>query len=394
MFKFRIVVLLLLMLTPLTVWAEEDDLFLLPGPQVQSPLPSAPAQADSQGGPSEDRAQQDAGLLGAQLPEADPLDADPRDEVIITISATGDVTIGSDKRKKANIFDDELKKQGGDLSFCFRNVYDLLSQDEMTIVNFEGTLTDSRPATDNSFSFAAPPAYVDVLTLGSVEAVSLDNNHVFDHGQAGYADTQQALASAGIVYSGNGESGIFEAMGVKIGMLSYRTFDGRYPTIYEAMPGQIQALRDAGCQIVIVSYHWGAEREYEPNDNQVKLGRATIDAGADLVLGHHSHRINPIEFYKGKYICYSLGNFSFAGNSKPDDMDTFIFQQRFRVTLDGAVENAGMRIVPCRISSQTRYNDFAPTLYGEKDAARIVEKLKKLGKNLPYAVTDYPLEWE
>ena len=93
-------------------------------------------------------------------------------------------------------------------------------------------------------------------------------------------------------------------------------------------PEALAALRAQGCQIVIVSYHWGEEKDYVPNERQVPLGRATIDAGADLVIGHHSHRINPIEVYKGKYICYSLGNFSFAGNTRPDDMDTFIFQQR------------------------------------------------------------------
>lgn len=118
-------------------------------------------------------------------------------------------------------------------------------------------------------------------------------------------------------------------------MLAYQTFNGNYKNIYASIEGDIQALRDAGCALVIVSYHWGEEKDYVPNERQVPLGRATIDAGADLVIGHHSHRMNPIELYKGKYICYSLGNFSFAGNAKPKDMDTYIFQQRFRVYPDG-----------------------------------------------------------
>ena len=144
-------------------------------------------------------------------------------------------------------------------------------------------------------------------------------------------------------------------------MLAYQTFNGNYKNIYASIESDIQSLRDAGCSIVIVSYHWGEEKDYIPNERQVPLGRATIDAGADLVIGHHSHRMNPIEIYKGKYICYSLGNFSFAGNSKPDDMDTFIYQQRFRVYPDGTVENADMRIIPCSISSQEKVNDFKPT---------------------------------
>ena len=102
------------------------------------------------------------------------------------------------------------------------------------------------------------------------------------------------------------------------------------------------------------------------------------------------------EYYKGKYICYSLGNFSFAGNEKPSDMDTYIFQQRIRVKPDGTVEDAGMRIIPCRISSIQKSNDFMPTPFeeGGEDALRIAKKLVDLGKKLDYALDEYPLAWE
>ena len=138
-----------------------------------------------------------------------------------------------------------------------------------------------------------------------------------------------------------------------------------------------------------------------PNERQVPLGRATIDAGADLVIGHHSHRMNPIEEYNGKYICYSLGNFSFAGNTRPDDMDTYIFQQRFRVYPDGRAENAGFRIIPCSISSQAKVNDFKPTPKDETAGAALIERLEELNKKLEKnfkntgvtAVDSYPTEW-
>lgn len=319
--------------------------------------------------------------------------------VLVTITATGDVTIGGDTRKKTkSIFDQQLDKMNGDLSFPFANVRDIFDSDDMTIVNFEGTLTTTKSATKNSFSFAAPPEYVNVLSSSSVEAVSLENNHVMDHGKQGYEDTASALADAGIVYSGHLGGGIFTTeTGIKIGMLSYQTFDGRYTAIYEEMPGDIALLRAQGAQIVIVSYHWGAEKDYVPNERQVPLGRATIDAGADLVIGHHSHRMNPIEYYNGKYICYSLGNFSFAGNARPDDMDTYIFQQRLRVSVDGEVSDAGMRIIPASISSLKNSNDFTPTPFAEEaDKARICEKLVDLGKNakspkLEYALAEYAL---
>lgn len=120
----------------------------------------------------------------------------------------------------------------------------------------------------------------------------------------------------------------------------------------------------------------------------------TIDAGADLVIGHHSHRINPIEKYNGKYIVYSLGNFSFAGNNKPDDMSTFIFQTRFRIKNGEIIANP-FRTIPCRISSKTDYNDFAPTPYtAELQISNVIKTMQNNSKKLPYAVDSYPLDWE
>jgi len=217
---------------------------------------------------------------------------------------------------------------------------------------------------------------------------------VLDMGESGLAETKQVLTDAGISYASEDEPAVFYVKGVKIGSLAYQTFGGRHSELIEKVPGDIQALRDDGCQIVIVSYHWGDELDYYPNDNQVRLGRATVDAGADLVIGHHSHRINPIEYYNGKYICYSLGNFSFAGNTKPSDMATYIFQIRMRIAKDGALSNDAIKIIPCRISSRSDYNDMAPTPYTKDTAIEAVLKtLHSNGKRLDYALTEYPLLW-
>lgn len=336
---------------------------------------------------------------------ADGSDARVLDDgsVIVTLSATGDVTIGGDTRKKGkNVFDKQLDKEPSGLAFPLENVRSLFEADDLTLVNFEGTLTNTKSATKNTYSFAAPPEYVQVLTSGSVEAVSLENNHVMDHGEQGYADTCAALAGAGILYSGHLGGAVYTTdTGVRVGMLAYQTFNGNYANIYESIAGDIQSMRAAGCAIVIVSYHWGEEKDYVPNERQVPLGRATIDAGADLVIGHHSHRMNPIEVYKGKYICYSLGNFSFAGNTRPDDMDTYIFQQRFLVTPGGAAESLGFRIVPCSVSSQEKVNDFKPTPKDGEDAAALVARLMDLNEDFERkfqslgvtAVTDYPTQW-
>ena len=321
--------------------------------------------------------------------------------ILITITGTGDFTVGGDSRKSSNIWDTELKKHDGDYHFAMKNIRDVLLADDLTIVNFEGTLTESTyiPSSkkNNDFLFSAPPEYVTMLSENGVEAVALENNHTLDHGEEAYAETQSHLSNAGIVWSGGGELGVIEVKGVNIAMLSYLCID-RYDQLWDTVPADIAAAK-AQYPIVIVNFHWGNELMYYPTDNQIKMGRLAVDSGADLVLGHHSHRIQPIEYYNGVYICYSLGNFCFAGNSKPSDMTSYLFQTRFRVRGEGEAQeitNEGFIIIPIRISSRADKNDFIPTvLTKESTIDSIMNTLKENGrKHCEYAVEEYPLAWE
>ena len=338
-------------------------------------------------------------LQPTPMPTVDPtvpvLEGDG--SVLLTMTFTGDFTIGENVQHDGkSIFIKELEKQDGDINFPFRNVRDILLNDDLTMINFEGTLTTAGrnpEKKNNSYLFRAKPEWVTMLPDNGVETVSLENNHVLDMGADGLAQTKETLLSAGISYASENEPAVFYVKGIKIGSLAYQTFGGRHDELIAKVPGDIQALRDQGCELIIVSYHWGDELDYAPNNNQVRLGRATVDAGADLVIGHHSHRINPIEYYNGKYICYSLANFSFAGNNKPNDMATFLFQVRMRVK-DGVAASDSFKIIPCRISSRTDYNDFAPTPYTkETNIEAVVKTLKSNGKKLEYAVEDYPRKW-
>lgn len=315
--------------------------------------------------------------------------------ILITITGTGDFTVGGDSRKSSSIWADELKRHDGDPNFALKNVRDILMADDLTIVNFEGTLTESTyvPANkrENQFLFSAPPDHVSMLTDNGIEAVAFDNNHVMDHGEEVYLETMSHFENAGVVYSTPDIVGVYEAKGVQIAMLSYLCID-RYSELWDKVPADIAAAKEL-YPIVIVNFHWGNEKMYEPTNNQVKMGRLAVDSGADLVLGHHSHRINPIECYKGVYICYSLGNFCFAGNSKPSDMSSYIFQTRFRLR-EGEITNEGFRIIPIRISSQTDRNDFIPTVHTKESAIdAIMMTLEEYGKGLEYAVEEYPTEW-
>ena len=334
-------------------------------------------------------------------PEPSPTPALQADgSVMVTITAVGDVTIGRNvQHNGTSIFEKELQKQDGDINFIFRNVKDIFESDDLTIANFEGVLADSYsiPANkkNNSFLFLAPTSYVTALTDNSVEAVTMENNHVGDFGDDGVASTIAAMESAGVVWSNADHMGVYEAQGLKIAMLAYQTLNQPISSeqLKDVVAADIATAKET-CDLVIVSFHWGDELDYAPKSNQIMLGRAAVDAGADLVLGHHSHRINPIECYNGKYIVYSLANCSFAGNNKPSDMFTFIFQTRIKVK-DGQVTGNSFRIIPCRISSRKDYNDFAITpLTDQSNITTVINTLKSNSKKLDYAVTNYPMEWE
>lgn len=334
-------------------------------------------------------------------PEPSPTPALQADgSVMVTITAVGDVTIGRNvQHNGTSIFEKELQKQDGDINFIFRNVKDIFESDDLTIANFEGVLADSYsiPSNkkNNSFLFLAPTSYVTALTDNSVEAVTMENNHVGDFGDDGVASTIAAMESAGVVWSNADHMGVYEAQGLKIAMLAYQTLNQPISSeqLKDVVAADIATARET-CDLVIVSFHWGDELDYAPKSNQIMLGRAAVDAGADLVLGHHSHRINPIECYNGKYIVYSLANCSFAGNNKPSDMFTFIFQTRIKVK-DGQVTGNSFRIIPCRISSRKDYNDFAITpLTDQSNITTVINTLKSNSKKLDYAVTNYPMEWE
>lgn len=324
---------------------------------------------------------------------------------VLTVTCTGDFTIGGDNyHHKEKDFYGELKDHGDDINFTMANVRDILVRDDMTLVNFEGTLTETTyvPANkrENQFLFNIPPRYVSVLADNSIEAVSLENNHVMDHGDEGYEETKQTLDAAGIVYSNSETVGIFNVKGYQIAMLSYLCIDrynkavGGFDTLYDKVAHDIAETKEK-YPIVIVSFHWGNEKDYTPTANQIRMGRLAVDSGADLVVGHHSHRINPIEYYKGVYICYSLGNFCFSGHKRPDDMNSYLFQTRFRISAEGEVSNTGFRIIPIRITSLKDRNNYTPTpVTDEMKMEAIVNTLKANGKKLEYAVQDYPLDWQ
>ena len=295
--------------------------------------------------------------------------------VSLTLSVVGDCTLGTDENFDYDTSLNAYYENNG-ADYFLANVKSIFSADDLTIANFEGTLTDSTEREDKQFAFKAPASYADILTAGSVEAVNTANNHSHDYGEQSFDDTLKALDAAGIIHFGYDETAVTEVKGIKIGLVGiYELNDhlGRK----EQLKQNIAKVKKEGAQLVIVIFHWGNEKEEVPDENQKTLGHLAIDEGADLVCGHHPHVLQGIEKYKGKNIVYSLGNFCFGGNSYPSDMDTMIFQQTFTIDQNGVKADDVTNIIPCSISSDSDYNNYQPTPAEGEEADRIMQKIQE-----------------
>ena len=300
-------------------------------------------------------------------------------DVKITISAAGDVTLSSDIKQPASVnFFSVYNKQKNDAYF-FKNVKPIFEQDDLTIVNFEGTLSSKGSRVEKQWAFRGKPSYINILTEGSVEAVAFANNHVRDYGDVSYSDTIKRFDKAGIVYSSDAKIGVYEAQGIKIGMISIQeTNRSDYKTVLRKA---IKAMKKEEHDLLIVSFHWGIERTSRITGTQKELSRIAIkEGGADLVLGHHPHVLQPIEKYKDAYIVYSLGNFCFGGNTNPPDKDTMIYQQTFTFHNDELVPSDEVRIIPCSVSSITARNNYQPTPSTGSEKKRILKKINSYCK--------------
>ena len=297
--------------------------------------------------------------------------------VSLTLSVVGDCTLGTDETFD---YDTSLnayyENYGAD--YFLQNVKDIFSADDLTIANFEGTLTNSDEREDKTFAFKAPASYASILTGGSVEAVNTANNHSHDYGEQSFDDTLAALDDAGIVHFGYDETAVMDVKGIKVGLVGiYELYD--HLEREQQLKDNIAKVKADGAQLIVAIFHWGNETETIPDSNQTTLGRIAIDEGADLVCGHHPHVLQGIETYKGRNIVYSLGNFCFGGNSSPSDMDTMIYQQTFTIDADGVKKDNVTNIIPCSISSAAYdgYNNYQPTPAEGDEATRILGKINE-----------------
>ena len=324
---------------------------------------------------------------GTSVPETTaPIVTEPPVEQF-TLTFVGDCTLGTmpDRMNSATSFVGTI---GKDYHLPFQYVSEYFSTDDCTFVNLESVLADDGVAADKLFTFRGPTDYGQILTTGSVELVTLANNHTYDFGVEGYLSTKNVLDAQGTAYVEANSTAVYTTeSGLTVGVYAV------YFNLNTAdLIKDIEAMRQQGAEVIVAAVHWGEEGKYNPNNTQTSIAQTLIDNGVDIVWGHHPHVLQKIEYYNGGVIYYSLGNFSFGGNHNPYDYDTAVVQQQILRDPQGNISLGELTVVPCSLSSVEKRNDFQPTPYeaGSEAYDRVLSKLSGTyeGKDIDLSYRD------
>lgn len=241
---------------------------------------------------------------------------------IIKIAFVGDIMLDRGVEQK-------IRGEGnGDFDFIFQNIKEDLKDYDFLIGNLEGPVSNKGKDKYNLYSFRMEPEVLNSLEKVGFDVLSVANNHMGDWGIDAIVDTFDRFNETSIKFIGgdyNNEKTIkpviLEKEGVKIGLLAFSQFGDGVFSVRKDNAGvsiisednlkkSISFARNLS-DIVIVSFHFGDEYQEKQNSYQEKYSKMAIDFGADLIVGHHPHVIQPLEQYKNTYIAYSLGNFVF-----------------------------------------------------------------------------------
>jgi len=295
---------------------------------------------------------------------------------VLTVTIAGDCTLGGTESssKKSDGFLQTVQQK--ELAYPFSGLLPLFSNDDVTLVNLEGVLSDSSKGenTEKDFAFRGPAAFAQILPLGSIEAVNLSNNHFGDYGKAGREATLRALDEQDFAYAGDEWLCVYNTNRGKIGLAGIRgsLTESKKDTITH----QIALLREAGCQIIIYSLHAGQEYALKHNGLQRDMARYLIESGADVVAGHHPHVIQGIEIYKNRLIFYSLGNCVFGGNHDPRETDALTAKITFSLE-GGKIKSLQAALYPIRFTGDKDGNSFRPSQLSGKKAEVVLKKVQQ-----------------
>lgn len=297
-------------------------------------------------------------------------------ELLLTF--TGDCILGTDEFFAWDTgFNAYYERYGGE--YFLDQVRDIFREDDLTIINMEGTLTEETTRLEKQFAFKGDPQFVDILTSSSVEAANVANNHSHDYGEQSFLDTVNILEKNNIKTFGYDDTAMITVKNIKIGLFGIYELDDHLARIPQ-VKSNIAKLKEENADIIVAVFHWSNELVTVPDENQVTLAHLAIDEGADVVVGHHPHVVQGIETYKGKTIAYSLGNFCFGGNTHPTEMDTMIFQQKFALDVQKQITDSEINVIPCSVSSETSFNNYQPTVLTGAEAQRVLDLIEERSK--------------
>ncbi|MDF2546911.1 MAG: hypothetical protein K0R93_1809 [Anaerosolibacter sp.] len=300
---------------------------------------------------------------------------------VVSISLLGDILLDGTVGKY-------IEDYGVD--YPWEKVASILGASDIVLGNLETSVgTGGQIDVNKQYSFQSKPETLKGMVNAGVDGVSIANNHILDYGQEGFKQTLEHLDVYGIKYAGGGENLeaamqpiIWEKKGMKVGLLAFSRIiydvswyaTDKRPGILSAYDHYIKHVSETigkareKVDFLIVSVHWGKELAQYPEEDEIKLGRLMIDSGADVIMGHHPHVLQGIEFYKDKPIVYSLGNFVFSSTSQLS-RKSMIFN--LEVTQDGIINSY---VVPVKI------NHCQPTPIEGAGSEEVIELLNTISQ--------------
>jgi poly-gamma-glutamate capsule biosynthesis protein CapA/YwtB (metallophosphatase superfamily) len=321
-------------------------------------------------------------LVGARDLEAD---VRARHEPDLSLLVVGDIML--DGRARAVV-----AERGAD--YPFAAVLPLLRRAPIVLGNLEGPFARVARPERRNHSYRVHPRLAHALQRAGITIVTLANNHLLDCGRAGVVETLEALDQAGVAAVGAGVDEraahspvIRVAGGVRVGVLGYYwnrrcaargSLPGSAMDPPQALAADIGALRPQ-VDRVIVTFHWGVPYERQPSSSDQAKARLAVDYGADVVIGHHPHIVQPAELYRGRPIFYSVGNFAFGtGNSRAEGLAVGV---RFEA------QQTIVEVYPLYVKNRDPRVNYQPQVLRGRGAERVLRQLLETS-NFPQDHTD------
>ena len=332
-------------------------------------------------------------------------------EKTVLLTFAGDCTLGSEGAaiKEDDSFFAFAEKQGYD--YFFANFRELFEQDDITVVNLEGVLSDSvfMENRKKTFRFRGSTDFVKILTGSGVDAVSLANNHIMDFGSQGAESTRKVLDENGVRWFWNEEYSIIERDGIRIAFFGLE--HSKFYSLHNWLAQTIPELKGSGrANAVVVYVHTGIEYKGEHENRAAAMANDLVGMGADVVLMSHPHVLHGMEVINNRTVFYSMGNFVFGGNSAiryekyhvtkdVTSLYSMAVQVKMSFAGDGTYLGQRVTVYPAYISDDPEVNHYQPRRLSLAEAEPVREAIQRdtQGFTLPelkeengFALMEYP----